>query len=233
MQTPHLNFSAIETIIFDFDGTLTDFVTADREALETLHQHAQIQVSLEQFIEIAVEEIMAFHERVEQGRENPLEMHIQRLEHTFERLDIPWKPSYLELYRTRMIAGCTALEGAHELLHTLRPHYKLGLLTNAYDAQEQRERIQKSGLEHYFDEIVVAAEIGIYKPQSGIFTHLLERMDTQPSEAVYVGDSPSHDVLGAVGAGIQAVLVRPGAARPRAGLTVSNLADLREAWVLP
>ena len=233
MQTPRLDFSAIETVIFDFDGTLTDFITADREALEALHQHAQIQVPLEQFIEIAVKEIMAFHGRVERGLENPLEMHTQRLEHTFERLDIPWKPSYLELYRTRMIAGCTALEGAHELLHTLRPHYKLGLLTNAYDAREQRERIQKSGLEHYFDEIVVAAEIGIYKPAPGIFTHLLERMGAQPSDAVYVGDSPGHDVLGAVGAGMQAILVRPGEIHPRAGMTISNLTELYKAWITP
>jgi len=233
VQTPHLDFSAIKTVVFDFDGTLTDFLAADRQALRALHQHAQIQVSLEQFIEISVEEIMAFHERVGQGLENPLEMHLQRLERTFERLDAKWQPEHLERYRTRMIAACTALEGAHELLSALRPHYKLGLLTNAYDAPEQRERIHQSGLEHYFDEIVVAAEIGIYKPEPGIFTHLLERLGAQPSEAVYIGDSPGHDVLGAIGAGMQAILVRPGAPHPRAGMTVSHLTELYKAWVLP
>ncbi len=225
-----LERALLKAVLFDFDGTLTDFLAADIQALESLHQAAQISLPLEQFVEISVEEIMAFHTRVEQGLESPLEMHLQRLERTFRRIGRAWNPEYLKLYQTRLIEKCVPLEGAAALLSTLRPHYKLGLLTNAYDALEQRSRIKASGLEHFFEAIVVSGELGIYKPDPGIFLHLLGQLEVQPCEAVYVGDSPRHDVEGAIAAGMQAILIREGEAHPRASLTVPNLSALLESW---
>ena len=39
--------------------------------------------------------------------------------------------------------------------------------------------------------------------------HALERLDVAPHESVYVGDSYGHDVRGAEGAGLRAILLDP------------------------
>ena len=173
---------------------------------------------------------MAFHARVERGEANPLHMHRERFQATFAQCGAVWQDDYLTFYREQLIQTCTPLAGAHELLGALRPRFNLALLTNAYDGEEQRLRLRQSGLEAYFQAVVVSGEVGSYKPQPEVFWHTLGLLGVRPDEALYVGDSPHHDVAGAVAAGMQAVLIRPGPAHPDAWLTVPTLEALARLW---
>jgi putative hydrolase of the HAD superfamily len=74
------------------------------------------------------------------------------------------------------------------------------------DKCEQMERIKSAGLEIYFDVIIVAGEIGIYKPNPAIFLSALNRINVSPEKALYIGDSLAYDVLGAKAAGLKTVL---------------------------
>ena len=56
--------------------------------------------------------------------------------------------------------------------------------------------------------------MGVEKPDPRIFQIALERAGLEPSEAAYVGDLYSIDVLGARAAGLHAVLMDPGACWP-------------------
>ena len=47
------------------------------------------------------------------------------------------------------------------------------------------------------------------KPDGGIFREALRRAGCAPAEALFVGDTPDHDVLGANRAGLCSVLLRP------------------------
>ena len=173
---------------------------------------------------------MAFHRRVERAETNPLEMHRERLQATFEQCMASWQDEYLTLYREQLIQTCTPLAGAHDLLRALRPRFKLALLTNAYDGEEQRLRLRRSGLEAYFEAVVVSDEVGWFKPQPEVFLHTLGLLGVRPGEALYIGDSPRHDVAGAKAAGMRAVLIRPGSAHPDAWLTVATLEALARLW---
>jgi len=55
---------------------------------------------------------------------------------------------------------------------------------------------------------VTSGEVGRPKPAQEIFDAALALAGVAPSEAVHVGDSLEHDVLGAWAAGIPAVLLR-------------------------
>ena len=96
------------------------------------------------------------------------------------------------------------------LEHT-RQSFRLGLLTNGA-ADLQREKIAGAGIAPYFDEILVAGDIGVAKPHARMFTTMLSRLAVQPNEAVMIGDSLSKDIAGAQAVGMKAVwLNRDGA----------------------
>ena len=63
------------------------------------------------------------------------------------------------------------------------------------------------GLAPYLDLVITSQEIGFEKPHSPIFLAALERTGVKASEAMYVGDHYSIDVVGARGVGMEGVLL--------------------------
>jgi putative hydrolase of the HAD superfamily len=95
---------------------------------------------------------------------------------------------------------------APEVLDTLRSEgYRLGIVSNW--GWSLRHRVQGAGLEGYFELVWGSAYAGCNKPHPCIFEQALTQMGLEPARVVYVGDNYRHDVLGARGAGMAAVLV--------------------------
>jgi putative hydrolase of the HAD superfamily len=81
----------------------------------------------------------------------------------------------------------------------------LGVVSNwTGDLDDVLERV---GLRDSFDFVLDSARIGFEKPQPDIFREALARARCAPVEALHVGDSPEHDVDGALAAGLRAVLL--------------------------
>jgi HAD superfamily hydrolase (TIGR01509 family) len=66
------------------------------------------------------------------------------------------------------------------------------------------------GLLQLVDVVLDSGEEGVEKPNPEIFRRALARTGVAASEAVYIGDLHSIDILGARSAGVQAVLLDPG-----------------------
>ena len=125
---------------------------------------------------------------------------------------------------------------AEPCLMELKQKYRLALLSNGAP-DLQREKLEASGLGGYFESVVISGEVGIGKPEPGIFLLALERLGVSPQAAVMVGDSLARDIQGAQRAGIRAVwLNREGAAllegvRPDAMVRgLGELAGVVERW---
>ncbi len=58
--------------------------------------------------------------------------------------------------------------------------------------------------------VVTSQEVGLTKPQAGIFQEALRRAGTQAAEAVYVGDQYQIDVIGANAVGMKGILLDRG-----------------------
>ncbi len=113
-------------------------------------------------------------------------------------------PRYWQLF-----ADVAVLEaGAQEILASLASRYRLGLISNGY-ADTQRPRLHAARLTGYFQTIVVSDEVGWAKPDPRIFAYALEQLGIAPAFALYVGDSTSHDLAGALNAGLDFCLYRP------------------------
>ena len=105
------------------------------------------------------------------------------------------------------------LPGAWELLEKLQGRFGLSLLTNGA-SDLQWFKIQASGIQRYFPQIVVSGDVGIGKPDPRIFHHLTAS-HPKGTRFLMVGNSLSSDIRGAANAGIPAVwLDREGESLP-------------------
>ena len=106
----------------------------------------------------------------------------------------------------------------HQILPALRAAgYKLAVLSNR--RSPFRDILVTLEIIDYFDAVMFAGEIGVWKPEPEIFTPLLERFDLTPQETLYVGDNYFADVIGARNAGLEPVLYDPRGIFPDADCT--------------
>jgi putative hydrolase of the HAD superfamily len=107
---------------------------------------------------------------------------------------------YLDSLKTRKCAK--------KLLKALSvENYKLGLVSNFTYAPLIYGALRKTGLNGFFDAVLVSADVGWRKPHVRIFEEALKRLGVKAEEAVYVGDSPEEDVKGAKQLGIRTIYV--------------------------
>jgi len=74
-----------------------------------------------------------------------------------------------------------------------------------------RSILEETGLAAHLDFIIDSAVVGVEKPDPRIFALGLRAAGVAAAEAVYVGDLYSVDVLGARAAGLEGILLDPGA----------------------
>ena len=140
------------------------------------------------------------------------------------------------VYRDERSDRAEAISGWQGALNAARRHGPIGLITNFNDGMMQREKIRGAGLEGQFDGVYISGEVGVWKPEPGIFQHAAQDLDVNPSKCVHIGNSILSDIEGALAAGMQAVLVEEDD-RPRPKGLAENVAwckDLEEVakWLL-
>jgi epoxide hydrolase-like predicted phosphatase len=87
-------------------------------------------------------------------------------------------------------------------LRSLRPQYKVGLISNAWSGL--RGYITGQGFADAFDAMIISAEVGLKKPDAPIYHLALEKLGVQPAEAVFLDDF-IENVEGARSVGMQAI----------------------------
>jgi HAD superfamily hydrolase (TIGR01549 family) len=109
--------------------------------------------------------------------------------------------------------------------------YRLGLITNRDNLEHFSAVLDAVDLQAYFDMILASGEVGIRKPDPGIFDVALERIGAQAEESIYVGDNYWADVLGAQSAGVTPVLLDPRGLFPEARCLVLERIDDLLSWL--
>jgi len=191
---------ALRAVVFDLDDTLypeTEFVVSGFRAVAAwAEEHLGIP---------AVEGFAELWALFEQGIRG----------NTFNRwladrnvLPDPWIPKMVQIYRGH-VPQIVPYPGVPELLRRLRQRYRLGLVTDGY-VDVQRRKLAALGLMAYFNAIVISEELGeeAYKPSTQPFKILLNRLDVEGQEAVYIADNPQKDFLGARRLGMWTVRIR-------------------------
>lgn len=101
------------------------------------------------------------------------------------------------------LTRCTLLPAAHATaLERLARDHRLALISNFDHAPTCVRILDRLDLTRFFEEIVISDAVGKVKPHPELFEGPLQRMGIVPSDAIFVGDNPDADVLGAKQAGL-------------------------------
>ena len=232
----------IRGIVFDLDGTLLDHDGAELAALSKLYPTLFVGENEPQRWLAFPDFAAAWHAAAERGWQRyvagELTFAAQRTWRVQQVLAMrqEYSPDSQPLTEQEVIDIFARYLALYEDSWSLYPDvlpclealsaYPLGLITNG-DGNQQRQKLQRTGIAEYFTSVVISGDIGVAKPQREIFERSAEELGLKPNELLFIGDNPQADVLGALGAGWQSIwLNRTCSERKIAAPTVSRLSDV-------
>jgi putative hydrolase of the HAD superfamily len=92
------------------------------------------------------------------------------------------------------------------LIYLKSKGYRLGVISNGLTIK-QWEKLIRLNLHHFFDEIITSEEVGFEKPDKRIFEEAVDKMNCKAENSIMVGDKYEIDIVGAIDAGMSAILV--------------------------
>ncbi|WP_314146921.1 HAD family hydrolase [uncultured Leifsonia sp.] len=145
-----------------------------------------------------------------------------------------WFADYFEHYVAAWSLHDDAVPCLDELARRI-PGVRFGLITNG-DLAFQSRKVEAVGLDARMERLIVSGEVGIAKPDAGIFAAACDAFGVEPADAAYVGDRLRTDAIGAARAGLRGVWLDRTGAVPSAEdaaeaadagvTTISGLAEL-------
>lgn len=115
-----------------------------------------------------------------------------------------------QAYARPIREGVTVVPGAVEALTELRKRdIRVGLISNTiWPGTLLLEDLLELGLLQSIEHTIFSGDAGVWKPMPAIFERMLEALQVSPHEAVFVGDNPKEDILGAQNVGMHTIWIR-------------------------
>lgn len=205
----------IKHIFFDLDHTIWDF---DRNAKETLLELYEVYglkalglQSAEDFIIRYTENNHRLWQRYHLGEITKETLRFERFRNTF--LELGLKPEHVphqfEDDYVRLSPTKTNLfDGAAKVLGYLQQKYTLHIISNGFK-ETTLIKMNVSGLNPYFTQVIISEDVGVNKPNKIIFEHALAKAGATKEESIMIGDSLEADIRGAQSFGMQAIFFNP------------------------
>jgi putative hydrolase of the HAD superfamily len=195
----------MRAVLFDLDGTLTDRNASIRKFAGCFRRGFTLRLG-----QIEDEALFASLQRADgNGYRARGDMCLDLVS------CLPWvtRPLANEIERfwwSEFPPCAVASDGLSELLESLMNEgFSLGIVSNGA-ATVQYPKIDALGVRANMKAIVISEEVGVAKPHPEIFLRALHVLGAHPSEALFVGDDPAADIVGAQAAGIPTVWLRNG-----------------------
>ncbi len=154
------------TLFFDLDHTLWDFDANSKEALDEIYTHQGLQqrgvpsfnAFLNEYYKVN-DHMWGLYRRdiITKGQ-----LRTDRFFNTLLKFNIEDRPLASDMgdyyvnnspYKTNLFEGC------HDVLRVLSRNYKMHIITNGFD-EVQHIKIEKSGLDKYFDQVITSEIAG-------------------------------------------------------------------------
>ena len=98
------------------------------------------------------------------------------------------------------------VDGAHEVMDYLKKKgYRMHMTSNGFH-EVQYKKLAACGLKDYFDNIILSEDAKYNKPSKAYFDYALKIAGAQSDSVLMIGDNLNTDILGALHAGLDAML---------------------------
>lgn len=196
-------------LLFDADGTLFDFDSAEKEALSATL--AAFGVPVDDIAYQIYRRINSgFWRQLERAQITVEQMQQRRFSDLLSELHLSGDGRALNDYYVRALGRCGHLyPGALKLCHTLSKTHTLAIVTNGVSIT-QRGRFAASGLAPYISGLFISQEMKVFKPDPAYFYQVMSALgETDPSRYLVIGDSLSSDMAGGRAAGLDTCWYNP------------------------
>jgi putative hydrolase of the HAD superfamily len=194
--------AGVRAVCLDVDDTLVDYSGASRAALRRMVGHDRAWRLWEQVTDENVARVIA-------GECDGDAVRWQRTQEFFACLGEAVSDAEA---RRREDDRSAAMRAAWALFDDVAPclewlaavGVRIAVVTNA-SGGHQRVKLANLGVAGFVDEVVIAGELGVAKPDPVIFHTACDRLGCAPDEVVHVGDRLDLDAIGARDAGLAGV----------------------------
>ena len=199
----------MKAIVFDVDDTIYDQQVVFDQACRDVFGELK-GVSLVDLFKVNRYYSDESFDAMGRGKMTKEEMYIYRIKRAMEEFHLPITDEQAVRYQERYVyygTQITVSDQMRQILEYCGERMKLGVITNGPSAHQWR-KIKTLNLERWVNPeyIFVSGDVGVNKPERGIFEYASKKMGTQnPEDIVYVGDSYEKDIIGATGAGWNAI----------------------------
>lgn len=209
------DLSKTKHIFFDLDHTIWDFDRNAEETLKELYQLYELEKMglscCQRFIETYTVNNHQLWADYHVGRITKERLRTERFHKTFRQLGVsPDKiPLQFEADYVRISPTKTHLFlGSEKVLSYLYKKYTLHIISNGFK-ETTLTKMDVSGLNPYFRNVIISEDVGVNKPHKGIFEYALKKASAEKQESIMIGDSVEADIRGAQDYGIKAIYFNP------------------------
>lgn len=203
-----------KNLFIDLDDTLYDFSGASREAFmetyELLH-YDRFFDSYEHYHSLYEPYNLELWRIYGEGKITKAELNKRRYSYPLEAVGIndqELADTFCREALSRIPTKNKLVEGAIELLEYLRPKYNMYILSNGFK-ELQSHKMRTSGIDKYFDAIILSEEIGVNKPNRELYEYALQKTASTVEESIMIGDMFDTDIVGAANIGMEQIYFNP------------------------
>jgi putative hydrolase of the HAD superfamily len=200
-------------LFFDLDRTLWDFETnSDETLIEILSKYDLASkgiTSLQMFKEVYSGINTMLWSLYLNGEIIKEKLNLQRFNLTLEAFGIKntlLANSMADDYVALSPLKTNLFPYAMEMLEYLHGEYRLHIITNGFE-EVQFKKLERTGMNRYFDKVITSEEAGAMKPKEKIFNFALNKASALASESLMIGDEIEIDLLGARAVGLDQMYV--------------------------
>lgn len=224
----------IKVLLWDIDGTLLNFLAAEKAAMKKCFEVCGIGECTDEMIARYSKINRKYWEMLERGEITKPQVLIGRFEEFFESEGIvtDCATEFNKEYQVRLGDTICFCDNGYELVKSLKGRVKQYAVTNGTKVA-QDNKLAKSGLVELFDAVFISEEIGVEKPGVGFFEKVWDSIGKYKSdEVMIIGDSLTSDIQGGNNAGILCCWYNPKGAVNYTGVRVDyeidNLQKVKE-----
>jgi FMN phosphatase YigB (HAD superfamily) len=230
--------AAIETLLFDFGGTLDADGVPWKERFHLLYRAEGLDMTAEAFAPafFAADDPLVGALPATAGLAETVHALAAGLEAELTRRAGTAKArtdgGRGRRVASRFLSDMSAIFARNwPVLETLGERFRLGVVSNFYGNLEAVCR--SSGLAPLFAVMTDSSRVGVEKPDPAIFRAALETLRAAPETTLYIGDSLRRDCEGALRAGIGFIWIAPEDVQAAAAQTTAPRSVLAAVTRLP